>query len=363
MGTVARFNWLPCLFGFLLAIVYIPNHLGGAIFTGWFFLFLTIPICTLYVQAELKNTHIYGLLFITYAIVSISWSNNFNIAYFLLLQLLILGAVFYIGSSISDIKPVVIGLTAGLGISDCVAAAQYFGIETTIYRLYDFSIAGLFVNQNIYCEISVGLFLALVALKLWRWIPLTLPGILMVHSRAAMLGLAAGMFAWGWKKDRVITSGLLIISVFAALIYYRNSNDASIAQRFDLWADAIRGLNLFGNGVGTYELLYPLHASAVDTYVARPKFAHNDLLQLVFEFGIGVTFLVLMILNVLKVDRDEKIILYGVGTISLFAYPFHVPILAFLVVIVAGYITRFDNTNWLVRNSSRPVLFKEYATK
>lgn len=357
MGMVSKFNWVPCLFGFFLAIAYIPGIFGAAIMTGWLYLFITIPFWVFFVQADLKNTHIYGLLFLVYAFLSLLWTFNLSIAYFFLLQLFVLAAVFYVGSTVKDLKPIVIGLTVGLGVSDLVGIGQYLGYNQ-VFSITNV-VAGLFVNRNIFCEASVVILLCLVALKLWYWIPLTLPAIIHIHSRAAILGLFIGITVWGWKRNKLYTVISASALLFVGLAYYRNSDILSINERYQVWADTFRGLSILGNGIGTYEVLYPLFAINIDTYITRPKFAHNDLLQLAFEFGVGITFLILMALNVLKVkDRDESIILYGIGTISMFAYPFHVPMLAFIGLLVAGYLTRFDGANWLLWNTSRPVLSK-----
>lgn len=360
MGMVSKFNWVPCLFGFFLAIAYIPSVTGAAVPTGWFYLFLTIPLWAFFVQADLKNTHVYGLLFLIYIFVSLAWTFNLQLAYFFLMQMIVLAVVFYIGSTLLDLKPIVIGLTLGVAFSDLAALGQYFGFKQ-IFSLNG-SVAGLFVNQNIFCEVSAVMLLCLVALKLWYWIPLTLPGLLFIHSRAAMLGVGVGLMLWGWRKDRLVTFAVALCCVMGGLIYYRDSNFFSIFERYYVWADTIRGFTLFGQGVGTYEILYPLYAINIDTYISRPKFAHNDLLQIVYEFGIGSVFLVLMILNIWKIKRDESIILYGIATISLFAYPFHVPMLAFIGVLVAGYLTRFDDTDWLVRDWRGLFLSKKLAT-
>jgi len=129
----------------------------------------------------------------------------------------------------------------------------------------------------------------------------------------------------------------------------------SIQERFDLWADTYQGFKLFGNGIGSFEITYPWDATHIDTILARPRFAHNDLLQLIFEFGIGSLFILFMIFNILKINRPERIILYAIGIISLFTFPLHVPVLAFIAALVAGNITRYDTTRF-IRNYSGSIL-------
>lgn len=360
MGTVL--NWgnplhkqYPLfLLGLGISIAYIPGIVGASISTGWLFLLIVCPFLLLYCD-DLKLR--WGFGFICFAALSLSWSYSLNIALFYLLKVIVLGLLFWIGQNIHDIKPIFKGLATGLGISSIVAWLQYAGFHE-VYSLGN-DPSALFINPNIYSEVSAVILVGLIVLNLWWWIPVTLTGLLLVHSRAAYVGLAVSLFVWGWKFDkRLAISVTLGIAVLGTSLYWDHFNTASIQERLNIWLDTVQGFKLFGNGIGSYETMFPYYATHINTEAARPKFAHNDLLNIIFELGIGTSLLIPVILNVLKSNRKELVIIYTVFTISLFTYSFHVPVEAFVVFLVAGYITSYPATIRDNGTYKRSILFK-----
>lgn len=351
--------YLLFLLGFVLINAYVPGIVGASISTGWLFLLIVIPISLFFCEIRITTIHLIGFVFLLYAALSLTWTTNFNIGFFVFLQLVILGCVFCLASGLDDIKPIIVGLAAGLIVSDLISIAQSNHYYNLVFAL-PFSIAGLFVNKNIFCEVSVIILICLLVFKLYWWIPVTLPGTLLVHSRGAMVGLFVGLLFWIAKKNKTAAWVLGISAVVCGAVYYLGSNSLSIFERFYLWADAARGLTFFGSGIGSFEILYPLNAVYIDTSIARPKYAHNDLLHYVFELGIGSLLFIAVVVNVLRLKSDAKIILYTVGTISMFAYPLHIPAAAFIAFLVAGFISRNHapiQSYGTIRGSS---LFKGY---
>lgn len=358
MGTIL--NWgnplyksFPLfLLGFGVITIYIPGVIGASISTGWLFLIIVTPILLLYCDLKLGL----GFLFLCYATISLAWSKTLNIAYFQLLQIIALGCVFVIGQNVKSLEAIFKGLALGLGVSAIAAIAQklgYFGVYTLNNQ-----IAGLFINPNIYSEISAILLISLLVLKLWWLIPLTLPGLVLAPSRTAILALGVGLILWAWRRNKLHGVVALVVSlVIGLLIYQSKFNIGSISERFDLWIDTIKGFTLLGNGVGSYEILFPLYAEHINTELARPKYAHNDLLNLIYEFGIGSLLILMVLFNAFKSGREETAILATVFIVSLFTYPLHVPATAFIAFLVAGYVIGNHDT---YRNSGidrRPILF------
>ena len=347
MGTVL--NWgnplhkpYPLfLLGFGVITAYIPGILGASISTGWLFLFIVVPFLFLYCDVKLGL----GFAFICYAIISLAWTEILNIAWFYLLQLIVLGCVFCIGKNVKDITSIFKGLALGLGVSASIAIAQKLNIETGVYTLNK-SVAGLFINPNIYSEISAILLVILLVLKLWWWVPVTIPGLLLVHSRAAYIALGIGLFIWGWQKNRYLALGLLFLTGLVGLYFFGDRfNFTSIQERFDLWADTIQGFKIFGNGVGSFETMFPYYATHINTEIGRPRYAHNDLLNIIFEFGIGSILFLMVLINVFRTKKTELIILLTIIIVSLFTYPMHIPTTAFIAFLVAGYVTSNNATN------------------
>lgn len=360
MGTVL--NWgnplhkpFPLfLLGFGIITAYIPGIVGASISTGWLFLMIVCPFFLLYCD-NLKLG--WGFLFICFAFISLLWTTSLNISLMYLAQIIVLGIVFWIGANINDLKPIFKGIATGLGFASIIAFLQYFNYNE-IYSL-DKQPASFFINPNIYSEVSAVILVSLIVLNLWWWIPVTFTGLLLVHSRAAYVGLAISLFIWGWKINKIVsilaTSLILLIGLY---FYYDKFDVSSIQERLNIWQDTIQGLKLFGNGIGSYETMFPFHATHINTEVARPKFAHNDLLQIIFEFGVGSILIFMVSYNVFKSHRKEVIILYSIAAISMFTYPLHVPVNAFIAFLVAGYITSYSTSTSDSRNYKRSILFK-----
>lgn len=346
-GNIKQF-----LLGFVITIVYIPGILGASIPTGWLFLIIISPLLVIPTTIP---------LFLIYAIISLLWTVNDWIGFFFLLQFIALWLVFEFGKTIKDLRPIFKRIALGLGINSIIALSQYYGFHQ-VFTL-DNTSAGLFLNPNIYSEISALVLVALIWLRLWYWIPLTLTGLILVHSRAAILSLIICSLLYLYKRFPLYTSiGTVLISItgiifliFGMIYYPHISAITSIQERFDLWADTLRGIKIFGNGVGSYEILYPYYSTHVDTSLFRPRYAHNDLLQLIFDFGIGT---LLLLPVIYKAAKSVNPILYSFGVVSLLAFPLHVPLSAFIVCLVTGFIVSNNDTVRNSRNSCRSILSK-----
>ncbi len=339
------------LLGIIVSTIQIPGWIGAVIPTAWLALFVIVPCLLFRYKIEIKPAHILGSLFLFYAGLSLLWAPNFNIAFFEYCKLLVLAGVFCIASS-TDVKRVYQGLAIGLGISDIIGLAQWLWNWDGVFKLYPNAAVGLYINPDLFCEFSAIMFLALLVLRLWLWLPVSLPGLLLVHSRAAILGLTVGLGMWGWRKSKVAV--LATTFVCAGVFYFKVNAVNSIYDRLVIWIDTLRHLTLFGHGVGSFDLLYPLYATT-DTSIARPTNAHNDLVQLMFDLGIGVIPLLVMIgllLNARDNVHGSKIVFVAIATISLFSFPLHVPYLAFIWLLVAGD---------LARNTSSDGFFSWYS--
>ena len=334
-------------------VAYIPGIVGASISTGWLLLFIVCPILLFYCEFKVG----WGFAFICYATISLVWTEILNIAWFHLLQLMVLGLVFVIGQNIKDLTAIFKGLALGLGVSAVVCLFQWYGFNA-VYSLSN-TPAGLFINPNILSEVSAIILVSLVVLKLYWWIPVTLPGLLIVHSRAAYVGLGVGLFFAVWKYNRYLAIGLILaIGLTGTYFYWGRFGVGSIQERFNLWADTIQGFKFFGNGVGSYEALFPYYSTHIDTEIARPRYAHNDLLQIIFEFGIGSILFLMVLFNVFKTRKPEVVIIITIGAISLFTYPLHIPVPAFIAFLVAGFVTGNHAADGVVWDTRGLGLFK-----
>jgi hypothetical protein len=319
---------------------YIPGYTGATIPTGWAVLWLIMPILLLRCKIEPFPVYGWGAAFLLYAGLSLLWSPHGLLAF---MQLCALASVFLWATTLPDLRKVSIGLAIGLGISGDISLFQWSGFQS-IFRVTDFP-SGLFVNSNVFAEVSAMILVLLLVNRLWWWIPVTAPG-LVIGSRASLVALLCVFLAWVWSKSK-ITAAILIATLGAVTAYSVTTfNNKSINERWGMWADTWNGVTLWGHGIGSFEYLYPYYANHMDTVRVRPVSAHNDLLQLLFEVGIGIVPLLVALWYLARIKDNHRYVLLCFGIIGLFGFPLHIPASAFIAACCAGHLVYRQREFW-----------------
>ena len=340
-SRIIKPSWMQFALGFSVAIAHVPGWIGASVATSWFLLMIAMPFVIYNIRIDLTLKHVWGFIFLIYASLSLLWTYSFNVGLFFLLQMITLGMVFYYGSSLNNLTPIVKGLAAGLGISALISLFQVLGYDPVyMVKLPSGAPAGLFVNPNMFSEASAILLVALIVLKQWYWTIVTFPGIVFAHSRAGVLALFICGIIFVWNRSRAFALLIAPIIVLFIIGHYYNANFdlSSIRERFEIWGDTVRGLTLFGQGVGSYEIVLPSYTHFLDTVRVIPRYAHNDFLQLIFEFGIGTLFIIPLLM--FRSNENIRYVLYAAGVVALFSFPLHVPMSAFIITLFAGFIHR-----------------------
>lgn len=348
------------LLGIAIMTAYIPGVIGLASITSWAVMWLVMPILLLKCKIEITIIHILGIMFLSYVALSLLWSPHGMLEF---MQLLALASVFMWGSSLKDLRNVTIGLSIGLGFSSILAIFQFFGFNDIVY--YGTARpAGLFFNSNIFAEISGMMLLLILINKLWWFIPVTIPG-LMVSSRAVILGLGISLVIMTWTKSKILSIGILISSCLTAyFITFPSSvitnpvtNTASVFQRLYVWQDMLAGFTILGNGIGSFVYKFPEYNKHIDGSITLVEYAHNDLLQLIFELGIGAIPLLIMVALLLMVKNDYKSAFIFFIVIGIFGFPLHMPITAFMLALVASQLAKSSLGYSDIVNYFRSILF------
>ncbi len=350
------------LLGIAIMTAYMPGVIGLASITSWAVMWLVMPVLLLKCKIEITIIHILGIVFLSYAALSLLWSPHGMLE---LMQLLALASVFVWGSSLKDLRSVTIGLSVGLGFSSILAIFQFFGCDIVYYGTP--RPAGLFFNSNIFAEISGMMLLLILINKLWWYIPVTVPGLL-VSSRAVILGLGISLAFMTWTKSKILSIGILISSwltayfiTFPSSVITNSSviitNTASAFQRLHVWQDMLAGFTIFGNGIGSFVYKFPEYNKHIDGSTTLVEYTHNDLLQLIFELGIGAIPLLIMVALLLMVKNDYKSAFIFFIVIGIFGFPLHMPITAFMLALVASQLAKSSLGYSDIVNYFRSILF------
>ena len=342
------------LFGFVLTVLLIPGITGAGTTPRWVLAAVMLPLLAPLKKTEFTSAHAFGLLFIWYAAVSVTWSHPYD-GLNGLFELIVMAEAFWLGSKLDDLKPVIIGFGLGIWVSSFVMVA---GIDVPAAT----SQAGLFINSNVMGEIAGLVLVAAVVERLWWLVPGILPALVLSHSRGAFLAVAAALVVQIWRKSRF--GAIAIIALGIAGLMYGGTGSyrlRTVGMRLEMWTDVLPHLSLMGVGIGNTMATFPFFAT-MDTLIERPDHLHNDWIEYAFELGIGSVALI----GVLWLSRS--IALFALFIEACFGFPLHLTSTVVLGGIVAGYAVRdrhslrYDLAAWRISLRSCASRWRHYAS-
>ena len=256
--------------------------------------------------------YLFSILFFVYAAASLFWYFNSEAVY-LLIKWFILLQAFVLGHYLKSLKQLFEGLALGIGVSSILVL---FGVK-----------GGLFINPNTLAETGALILVGTLVYKSYWYIPCLLPSVF-TGSRAALLGLGLTFSWWIWSKSKLLS--VLVASIGLVFFTYRFE---TIQDRLNIWQYVLENTTWFGHGLSTFRL------DGYYNLVSRPIFAHNDLLQILHELGIvGAILISGFFLCVLRIEKDERYILFAFIVVSMFTFPLYLPVSACIAFLVCGYL-------------------------
>lgn len=317
--------------GFVLPVCFVAGVTGASIPTQWPLLSVVLSVMLIFspykLGGKINMTSWFGLAFLAYACLSVTWSPNPVFAVYGLWQVAIWGLAFWLGSTSPSLSPLWRGLAVGLGISSMVAVAQALGWDGVPSRDHP---AGLLYSGPLQGAVIALVTVALVCDRAWPYIPAMLPGLWLAHSRGGWLALVVGLGARAHWSLPLLATG-------AAAALALSDIGRSDSLRLQEWSIAAHGLTLSGFGAGAFgQVIYRTPAAVV-----HPEFVHNDYLQLAFEYGLGSLFLFpIMAAALANTGARTWPVFAAFCTLGLFYFPLYTAPLAFTGAVAAGHILR-----------------------
>lgn len=310
--------------GAIVSLCYVPGVTGAFIATQWPLLSILLP-CMLWRRGAVTVVHWAGLAFLAYAAVRLWYAPIIADGVFGLWLVCIMGLSFWLGSTLKNLRSLYAGLAIGASVSSVVAVFQYFG-----YAVLP-SIgapAGLYVNGVASGAIGCLLVIALVSERMWLWVPLLIPGIVLSGSRGAWIALAIGL------ASMYVRGIWILLALGTATTFFLTYPLApSDALRMSIWSSAVDQLTWLGWGPGAFSswLLYR------DGSTFYPEYAHNDALQLAFEYGLAAILPISVFAFVLRrtAEREWPVIV-AFAVLGCYSMPLWMPIASFLACVAAG---------------------------
>lgn len=272
------------------------------------------------------------LAFLTYAAASILWSPDQLHGFIKSAQFFVVAMAFWYGSQLEDIDHLYVGAAYGTAISVPIVIVQMFGWNFWDWDLWRFSTnpGGLFGNSATFGQ-TCALMLVPMAIMYRAWLSITLfTGVCLSGSRGAWLALLVATIA---GRSYVLAPFLFLGLGVTFWLYQPND------YRVHMWTEIVRTLVPFGHGLGSFSF---------NDYGDFFLHAHNDLLELASELGIGILPLLVAGWIILRNQGDliAHLTLVTFCAISLFAFPTFVPLSAFIAGLTAGHLVRREDYVW-----------------
>jgi hypothetical protein len=329
--------------GLIVSLCYVPGVTGAYIATQWPVLSILLPF-VLWRRGPFTWLHGLGLVFIAYAAVHLTFVPILYDGVWGVWLLCIMGLSFWLGSTSGDLRGLYRGLAIGGAVSSVIAVLQYFGVPTVL-RISEHP-AGLYVNSVVQGMVLALIVVALVSERMWLWVPLLLPGLLLSNSRGAWLALAVGLLSVYVRRAWVFA----LLGVAGLVLAVRVQPMSSDETRLLIWNGALGFLTPWGWGPGSFfSWLVPYR----DTLMT-PEYAHNDAIQLIFEYGFAaVVPLGIFAFALTRTRSREWPVFVTFATLGCYSMPLWVPVASFVGCVVAGRIVSGWAMDGLERDQSR----------
>lgn len=319
--------------GLLVSVAYWPGWISPALSPRFAVLSIIATGLLLWRPDPIPFTraHLAGLAFVILAALSVLWSAVPPDSIDALWQVVTLPAIcFCLGSQrLTSLRPLVSGAAIGLGVSSAFAVAQWLGWA----GLPEISSpSGLFLNGNYMAEGAALVLVAAVAERLWWAVPVVLPALTLPGARGAILGVAAGLGAYLWRR---FPASAIMVGLGGALAVIVLAKPG-MAERLDIWAVAVANLDWLGHGIGSFWAT-PVHAYADGV----PTHAHNEFIELASDLGpLGVALFAGFAWELRGAIDTARIVLIALAVEAVFAFPTHMPLTLALGAVCAGFAVR-----------------------
>lgn len=337
------------LFGFALLTVYWPGISGAATSPRWALATMVVA-CVLFMGDRIKVTlvHVVGIAFVAWAAASFMWTAAPLDTIGALCKLAVLAGAFCVGAQMSDLRPLYAGSALGVAISSIVAIVQWCGY-VPVPDLAPGNAAGLFVNRLILAETAALVGVAILASRMWWWLPGVLPSLLLPGERAPVLafGLAGGLALWRTSRLAAVALAIASVAFIGAITGQSSDRVESAQQRIELVQSTSSHISAIGQGFGSYREAAPQPIAGI-----KVDHAHNELLEIAFEIGwIGALLLVVLAVSALfaagaadiadgNLFSAATVVVFALMMESVFAFPLHEPATGFLGLLCAGHCIR-----------------------
>lgn len=320
---------------FLVTIACVPWWPDGANSPRWIVLSIAIPALLLVAKEAPRPAGLWLLyVFAAWAGLSLAWSPSVLDGLEIYWHFLLLVALAVLAATHRfDLKWVYLGSGLALAINSLLVIAQvghWIDLPGTSAH------SGLFFNRVFAAEAAAMVIVGtLWAQRQWIFAFVPTMSLQMFYpavSRGALAGLGAAVLVALWTRVRFCTFLMLIL--LAGLAFHVSSYPGklvSVSERLIMWQLMVNDLGFWGYGLGATRFMTPYF-----------EYAHNDLLQVLYETGVPGTLLLFGFFGycLWRGALRERCVLVAFLVIGCFGFPLFMPVTAFLAACAAGALCR-----------------------
>ena len=320
-------RWANPLLAFAVTVACISPFPDGAMAPRWAILSLS-PLIALRMGDTLAPVSIIAILYLA---LTLLWSPDRFMGAYLLWHFIVLAVI--VSRETRDLESVFWAIGLGLAINTVFVIMQIDGLNP-VNGTPGLASPGLFFNRNQQnCFVALAI-VGLLSIRDWRAFCLaifvSLPLWTSPIQRAPLIGLAAaGAFLFIRRWPLMLPACVILIVGMVFNLVSEPARFTGVLMRVETWARMSEGLTFFGHGIGSF-------------YWASPfmEYAHNDLLQIAYEFGVPGFLAALAFLCYCLVSGPivPRLILVVFAVEGLFDFPLYQPASAFLAAMAAGHI-------------------------
>lgn len=335
-------NWLLGGTAFLVMVAYLPLPPTFASSPRWAVLATALPLMLLSVRRLLRWTpaHWWLFLFVSYAVASYFWSDVPVEALAALCNLAIILLAFQVGVETERITPVFIGGALGLFASLVLVVLYRLGYEVDLYGVAP--PGGMFGNKNLLGEAAALVLIGCVVTGLWVLAVIPAAIVLLCGNRGALCAVLLVVVLTMWRERHQFLAAVAVfafvaITISAFFFFYHPSTNGitSEHQRVLIWLTTLGDLAWFGHGAGSF---WTSSAQVTMGLGWRSLHAHNDLLEAVYDYGVGSFLLVPFVLSLHQ--RRIGLVLVGFIGLAFIQSPTSNPAAVFVAAVCAGWLAR-----------------------
>lgn len=324
------------LLGFLVAIAFWPGTMDPASVLRWGVMAVGAPLLLFAHAREIPRAlGGAGVALVVTMAASVIWSSDALNGIDQAVHVAIIGMVFCLGASATNLRRLWVGMAAGMTIAAVIAVAQMFDLHwLSVLGIDQMRAAsgpgGLSVNKNMLAEAGLMTLILSIGHGIW-WGAASAALILAITTSKAALGSLAFVAAIYYRDRFPLMSTLGVGALAIAIAILFAQENYSVIQRLDMWSEAIADMTPWGKGLGSFAFEFP-----------RIEHAHNEYLQLAYELGVLAALPIGILIYIIKEapNAPERYALIAICGVGLFSFPFHMPLTAFMAALCAGHLAR-----------------------